>query len=95
MIKSFADKETEKIFNATKNIQFPYSDYLGHFCLGIIYSRVDGSSIDETKAHKLDELQFISSVVKDFQFFVAEKIDLFLLVNSYNKLAIDETYFLK
>lgn len=65
--KYFEDRKS------TKNIQFPYSDYLGHFCLGIIYSRVDGLSIDETKAHKLDELQSISSVVKDFQFFVAEK----------------------
>jgi len=27
-----------------KNIQFPYGEYAGHFCLGIIYSRVDGSS---------------------------------------------------
>lgn len=25
--------------NSRKNIQFPYSDYLGHYCLGIIYSR--------------------------------------------------------
>lgn len=58
---------------STKNIQFPYSDYLGHFCLGIIYSRIDDSTIDETKIHQLDELQSISSVVKDFQFFVAEK----------------------
>lgn len=65
--KYFEDRKS------TKNIQFPYSDYLGHFCLGIIYSRVDGSSIDETKIHQLDELQSISSVVKDFQFFVAEK----------------------
>lgn len=65
--KYFEDRKS------TKNIQFPYSDYLGHFCLGIIYSRVDSSSIDETKIHQLDELQSISSVVKDFQFFVAEK----------------------
>jgi hypothetical protein len=34
---------------------------------------MDNSSIDETKTHKLDELYSISSVVKDFQFFVAEK----------------------
>ncbi len=65
--KYFEDRKS------TKNIQFPYSDYLGHFCLGIIYSRMDGTFIDETKIHKLDALQFISSVVKDFQFFVAEK----------------------
>lgn len=65
--KYFEDRKS------TKNIQFPYSDYLAHFCLGIIYSRMDNSSIDETKTHKLDELYSISSVVKDFQFFVAEK----------------------
>lgn len=58
---------------STKNIQFPYSSYLGHFCLGIIYDRLDGSTIDETKVHKIEELQSIASVVKNFQFFVAEK----------------------
>lgn len=58
---------------STKNIQFPYGEYSGHFCLGIIYNRVDGASIDETKKHKIDELQSITSVVKDFEFFVAEK----------------------
>ena len=58
---------------STKNIQFPYGSYSGHFCLGIIYNRVDGSSIDETKAYKIDKLRSITSVVKDFQFFVAEK----------------------
>ena len=58
---------------STKNIQFPYGEYSGHFCLGIIYNRVDGASIDETKTHKIDELQSITSVVKDFEFFVAEK----------------------
>jgi len=65
--KYFEDRKS------TKNIQFPYSDYSGHFCLGIIYSRTDNSSIDETKSHCIDELQSISSVVKDFHFFVAEK----------------------
>ncbi len=56
-----------------KNIQFPYSDYSGHFCLGIIYNREDNATIDETRPHKLDELQSITSVIKDFQFFVVEK----------------------
>jgi hypothetical protein len=46
---------------------------LGHYCLGIIYSRVDGSTIDETKIYTTDDLHSISSVVKDFQFFVVEK----------------------
>jgi hypothetical protein len=26
---------------STKNIQFPYDSYLGHFCLGLIYTRTD------------------------------------------------------
>ena len=26
---------------STKNIQYPYGSYVGHFCLGIIYSRND------------------------------------------------------
>lgn len=32
----------------TKNIQFPYEQYKGHFCLGIIYSiKEDGLNIDD------------------------------------------------
>lgn len=58
---------------STKNIQFPYGSYSGHFCLGIIYDRTDGATIDETKVHRIDELQSIASVVKNFQFFVTEK----------------------
>ena len=34
---------------------------------------MDGSSIDETKVHTINELQSITSVVSDFDFFVAEK----------------------
>ncbi|MDR3727993.1 MAG: EcoRV family type II restriction endonuclease [Terracidiphilus sp.] len=56
-----------------KNIQFPYSSYSGHFCLGIIYDRADGATIDETRVRSLDELKSIASVVKNFNFFVAEK----------------------
>jgi len=59
--------------SSKKNIQFPYNEYKGHFCLGIIYDRVDGSSIDETKSYQIDQLKSISSVVKNFQFFIAEK----------------------
>ncbi|WP_424947047.1 type II restriction endonuclease [Candidatus Spongiihabitans sp.] len=58
---------------STKNIQFPYGSYTGHFCLGIIYNRIDGSTIDETRSHTIGELHSIASVVRDFQFFVAEK----------------------
>jgi len=59
--------------SSTKNIQFPYGSYSGHYCLGIIYSRVDGATIDETKRYNLSELKSIVSVIKDFQFFVVEK----------------------
>ncbi|TRW92722.1 type II restriction endonuclease [Candidatus Methylobacter oryzae] len=59
--------------SSSKNIQFPYSTYSGHFCLGIIYDRADGASIDETKACSIDELHSITSVARNFQFFVAEK----------------------
>ncbi|MEI6708754.1 MAG: type II restriction endonuclease [Methylococcales bacterium] len=58
---------------SSKNIQFSYSSYLGHFCLGIIYDRADINSIDETKIVTVDDLRSISSVVKNFQFFVVEK----------------------
>ena len=59
--------------NSTKNIQFPYSSYLGHFCLGIIYDRADLTAFDETKTYSLEQLTTIQSVIKNFQFFVVEK----------------------
>jgi hypothetical protein len=58
---------------SNKNIQFPYSEYLGHFCLGIIYSRHTERELDKTRIYTLNELKSIASVIKDFQFFVAEK----------------------
>ncbi|MFQ5420503.1 MAG: EcoRV family type II restriction endonuclease [Anaerolineae bacterium] len=59
--------------SSAKNIQFPYGSYSGHFCLGIIYNRVRGAAIDETKVHNLSDLQSITSVIGDFHFFIAEK----------------------
>ncbi len=58
---------------STKNIQFPYGSYSGHFCLGIIYDRATDASIDETRACVIDELHSIVSVASHFQFFVTEK----------------------
>lgn len=58
---------------STKNIQFPYGSYSGHFCIGIIYDRQEGARIDETKTHGIDELHSITSVAQNFQFFIAEK----------------------
>ena len=58
--------------NSTKNITFPYSSYSGHFVLGVIYSKTDGL-IDERRRYNLDELERITSVIRDFQFFAQEK----------------------
>ena len=55
-----------------KNITFPYDEYVGHFVLGIIYTRADDVA-DERKIYGLSDLQNITSVVKDFDFFVQEK----------------------
>lgn len=57
---------------STKNITFPYEQYVGHFVLGIIYSRAD-EHIDERRVYRLNNLQNITSVVKNFTFFVQEK----------------------
>ncbi len=55
-----------------KNITFAYDEYVAHFVLGIIYSRSD-NAIDERKIYQIDDLQNITSVAKDFEFFVQEK----------------------
>jgi hypothetical protein len=53
-----------------KNIQFPYNQYLGHYCLGIIYTRNETS---EKEISNITNLKSITSVIQDFDFFVAEK----------------------
>ncbi len=58
---------------SNKNIQFPYSEYLSHICLGILYTRAVSSNIDETKILKLNELDKITSVIKNLTFFAEEK----------------------
>lgn len=42
--------------SSTKNIQFPYSEYLAHLCLGVIYTRCDNDDLDETRIYKVKEL---------------------------------------
>lgn len=80
-----------------KNIQFPYNEYIGHYCLGVIYSRSDSENnlieseiyqikeleeeyitfnkkdINNRNFVKLKDLKSITSVIKDFDFFVAPK----------------------
>lgn len=72
--------------SSTKNIQFPYGEYLGHYCLGVIYSRVEGfSEARPFRVRELEhdpigredasvnELRSITSVIRDIQLFVCEK----------------------
>ncbi len=41
-----------------KNIQFPYNQYTGHFCLGVIYTRTDVTDgFAETEIFQVQELQ--------------------------------------
>jgi len=58
---------------STKNIQFPYSEYLGHYVLGILYERIYATKIDETKKYRIEELENIPSVINNFVFFAHEK----------------------
>lgn len=58
---------------STKNIQFPYSDYVAHISLGVLYTRAISTDIDETEILKLSELGKVSSVIKDLVFFAEEK----------------------
>jgi len=79
--------------NSKKNIQFPYADYFGHYCIGAIYTRTSTRDLDETEVFRVkeievseynikqkhyrvtsvDKLHSITSVVRDFQFFICEK----------------------
>lgn len=59
--------------DSMKNIQFPYNEYAGHFCLGIIYSRHAERTIDETRTYRIEDLKSIASVIRDVRFFVQEK----------------------
>lgn len=41
-----------------KNIQFPYNQYTGHYCLGIIYTRIDfDDDLSETEIFQVNELE--------------------------------------
>jgi len=58
--------------DSSKNTLYPYSQYAGHFVLGVIYSKCDDVA-DERKHFTLDDLPKIPSVVKEFLFFAQPK----------------------
>lgn len=57
---------------SAKNTTYPYKEYAAHLVLGVLYSQVEDKP-DEKKIYTMDELENISSVIKDFQFFVQPK----------------------
>ena len=57
---------------STKNTLYPYGDYSAHIVLGVIYSQVTENP-NEKKIYKLEELEEIESVIRDFKFFVQPK----------------------
>lgn len=58
---------------SSKNIQYPYDAYSGHFCLGIIYTRAALDKREELRTYTVDEVASIPAVVRDFLFFAEEK----------------------
>ena len=58
---------------STKNIQYPYDEYSGHFCLGIIYSRNVLDKEGETHMYSIAELENIPAVIRNLLFFAEEK----------------------
>lgn len=59
--------------NSTKNIQYPYKQYLGHYYLGVFYSRKVLTHSEATTIYGKSDLQNIPSVIADFEFFAQEK----------------------
>lgn len=58
---------------STKNIQYPYGQYSGHFCLGIIYSRAKLPKDEEFHVYTIDDVGSIPAVIRNFTFFAEEK----------------------
>jgi len=59
--------------SSTKNIQYPYDEYLAHLCLGILYTRGLTADLDETRISNVENLTSVTSVINDLKFFLAEK----------------------
>lgn len=62
-----------RVRTSSKNIQFPYSEYKAHICLGVLYTRAKTADIDETEVLELSKIDKISSVITDLFFFAEEK----------------------
>lgn len=58
--------------DSKKNISFSYKEYVKHYIIGVIYTK-QNKLIDENRIYKIDNLEKILSVIKDFDFIVQEK----------------------
>lgn len=58
---------------SAKNIQYPYEQYSGHFCLGIIYSRAELPKEEEFHIYTIDNIDSIPASIHHFTFFAEEK----------------------
>lgn len=58
--------------DSNKNTLYPYSQYSGHFVLGVIYTKCDEVA-DERQQFALEDLDKIPSVIREFQFFAQPK----------------------
>lgn len=58
---------------STKNVQYPYGEYLGHFCVGIIYTRKAQQNASEDWRFSVKNLSKIPAVAKKFILFAEEK----------------------
>ncbi|MGO8928621.1 MAG: type II restriction endonuclease [Limisphaerales bacterium] len=58
--------------DSKKNTLYPYSQYAGHFVVGVIYSKC-GDVADERQQFALENLSKIPSVIRDFHFFAQPK----------------------
>lgn len=58
--------------NIGESITYSYDDYSCHLVLGVIYSQVTDKP-NEKDIYKLQDIDKIESVIKDFQFFVQPK----------------------
>jgi hypothetical protein len=58
--------------DSKKNTLYPYSQYSGHFVLGVVYSQSEGV-VDEREQYSIDDLEKIQSVIRNFVFFAQPK----------------------
>ena len=56
-----------------KNVQYPYGDYLGHFCVGIIYSRKPQHSVNNPRSFTVKDVEKIPAMLENLLIFAEEK----------------------